>query len=265
MEDINSMAIMKPAVLRFLQQYLEGNTTGEPVHARSKNRGGLFRLHLESGGNLVVKIWHLRNIKEKCKAAARISNGRREWLMHRLVYEAGIKVPEPLLFLCLTIADFGACELMGIEDIGVTESGVPYLKRLIAAGCEREIIHFEDCLIDITSRLLRLKILDVDNQLNNFLVDGNGRVFRIDFECARRRHLFKLHRVELATMLDRLLRSHLHATYPESERTSQFMTRVSGSLAISADVRQMTAAITSKELIRERSKTGIEYNVDLNW
>lgn len=250
-----------------LQLYLLGgvDSGSETVHVRSSNRGGLVRLHLTNGGSVVVKLWRIRNFKERLKAVGNLSNGRREWRIHRLIYRNGINVPEPLFFQRLTIPVVGPCEIMTIEDIGETECGVPYLKQLIITGRDKDITVFEDRIIDITSELLKMRILDVDNQLNNFLVDTAGRVLRTDFECARRRRFFSLRRLEFATMLDRLLRSHLHATHPDSERTSRFMAKVATRLTIPTNIRQMVAEITRNELQRERKETGIRYAIVLDW
>jgi hypothetical protein len=250
-----------------LRHHLEGNVISrtETVHTRSGNRGGLLRLPLASGGSVIVKVWRLRNLKEQLKSFTYLSNGHREWRIHRLIHKAGVHVPEPLIYQRLTIPNFGPCEIMVIEDVGETECGVPHLKRLIATGRDNAITMFEGQMINITAELLKLKILDVDNQLNNFLIDSVNCVFRIDFECAHRRFDLSYRQNEYATMLDRLLRSHLHATYPESERTSRFMLQVATSLSVPAKIRQMATEITRNELQKETKKTGIEYAIALDW
>ena len=249
-----------------LRRHLEGASPSEfeIVHTRSGNRGGLLRMHL-ADVSIVIKTWSFRNMKEWFKAAAYLSNGRREWQVHRLLYGAGIHVPEPLFFRQITFPVLGRYEIMAVEDIVDSESGVQYIKRLIANGQEKKIVAFENQVIEITSELLRMRILDVDNHLNNFLIDASERVVRIDFECARRRYIFSLHQFEYATMLDRLLRSHLHAAHPESERTGRFMSRVATKLSIPTNIRQIVARITRTELQKESKKTGIDYVINLKW
>jgi len=250
-----------------LCRHLKGDASavGDTVHTRSDSRGGLFRLPLANGGSMVFKVWRIRNAKERLKSVTHLSNGWREWRMHQFVYRAGIDVPAPFCFQQITIPGFSHCEIMAIEDVGKVESGVPYLKRLIAAGLDDEIIAFEDRMIDITSQLLKLKIIDVDNQLNNFLINSVDRVIRIDFECARKPCFFTLRKRKYATMLERLLRSHLHATYPASERTSRFMLRLAERLELPADIRKMVLAINEQELARENRGSKTTYAIDLKW
>jgi len=249
-----------------LNRYLRDDAASgvETIHTRSGERGGLLRLFL-SGGSVVVKFWRIRNIKERFKAVTHISNGRREWRMHRLIHRAGVKVAEPLFFSRFFMPGLGPCEIMAIEDVGEVESGVAYLKRLITTGLDSEITSFEDRMIDTTIELLELKILDMDNQLNNFLIDSTGRVIRVDFECARRPCCFALRRRKYATMLERLLRSHLHAAYPEIERTKRFMARVATRLSVPTDIRQMVIDISAKELTKENKQSGIGYASNLEW
>ncbi len=237
----------------------------EICYTRSKNRGGVLRLPQEGGGSVVIKVWRINNLKERVKSAMHISNGWREWRMHRFIHMNSICVPAPLYFHCLTTPNGKYWEVMALEDLGKVESGVPYFKRLIKTGQEKKITDFEDQVILTTAGLLSLQIHDIDNQLNNFLVDPSERIARIDFECARRYLFPSSYRSEYAKMLDRLFRSHIHATYPNSERSCQFISKVMVRLSVPKDIKLMTTKITMNKLQYEKELTGIDYAITFDW
>jgi len=242
-----------------VRQFFEGERSAlDPLHMRSGDRGGVFRLPLATG-TAVIKAWKIRNLKERLKSVLHVSNGRREWRMHRMVYQAGIQTPAPLWHRRLTVAGGQSYELMALEDLGETERGLPYLKRMIKSGDNGAATVFEEAVIDITAKLLDFCIIDVDNQINNFLVNSSGHIARIDFECARKRKSGMFRRLEYVTMLERLIRSHLHATYPESGRTNHFILQLTKKLHISPPTLQRVLGMTAIELRREKEKTGINY------
>lgn len=261
------MTIMPPEITEVLLDHLSAGMPKDNVmtlHTRSKKRGGLLRLPLENGGAVILKVWLSRNVKERIKSAIRLSNGYREWYMHRFIHLAGIETPQPLWFHGITLPNGQHYEVMAIEDLGQTESGVPYLKRLMKAGQEEKITIFEERVIEVTSRLFDLRIYDVDNQFNNFLVDSCGRVVRIDFECASRHYFRSISLSKYAAVFDVLLRSHLHAAHPESDRTRQFILRLADRLSVSKEFLRKVDEVSRATLRLEREKTGIDYRIELN-
>lgn len=225
---------------------------GKVCHTRSKDRGGVLRLPLEDGGSVVVKVWRIRNVKERIKSAAYISNGWREWRMHRYIYRKGIRVPEPLFFSRLKVVTDEYYEVMGIEDLGETEQGLPYLKRLIAAEDESRITTFENSLVNITTEIVGLGIVDIDHQLNNFLIDKVQRLMRIDFECARRPLFGIVPREEFAEMIARLLTSHIYAVQPDVGLSKGFAKQLYNRLDIGHQVRSLVQSSVNKKLENQR-------------
>ena len=238
-------------------------TDGEVFHTRSGNRGGVMRLPLGVGGSIVVKVWRTRNLKERVKCAVHFSNGWREWRMHRLIRRAGVRVPEPLGFYRLTMPDGERYEVMAIEDLGETERGLPYLKRLIAAEEESAVESFENRVIAITAEIVGLGVVDVDHQLNNFLVDTASRLIRIDFECARRPWLGVMPRREYAEMMARLLASHVYAVQPDVCRTERFAEQLYGRLSIDRKVRALVRSSLNEKLEIQYRKMGVASVVKL--
>lgn len=227
-------------------------------HTRGGNRGGVLRIPLESGGSVVVKVWRIQNLKERVKCAMHLSNGSREWRMHRLIHRAGVRVPEPLGFNSLNMADGGRYDVMAIEDLGETERGLPYFKRLILAGDESEIIAFEDRVIATTAEIVELGVVDIDHQLNNFLVDTAGRLLRIDFECARRPCLGVMPRGVFAEMVARLLASHVYAVQPDVCRTERFAERLYERLRINNPrVRALVRSSVEEKLESQHCRVSI--------
>jgi hypothetical protein len=254
------VTILSPEIKLSLQRYLEGDLGtegGEQIHTRCGNRGGLLRLSLKSGGSIVIKIWRFRNIKERIKFAVHLSNGRREWRMHRLLYNAGIPTPQPLWFHSLDVANGQIYEAMAIEDLGATERGLTRLKKLVVTEDENAVISLEDRLILITVKFIQLGVLDVDHQLNNFLVDADGHLFRIDFECARQRYLTTLRKQEYSEMIARLLASHIYAVQPDVIRSVYFAERLYNNLNFDHQLQIMVRKSVDSKLERQRRENGV--------
>jgi len=236
---------------------------GEIMHRRRGNRGGLLRLPLVAGGALVVKVWPVQNLKEQIKASMHISNARREWRMHRLIHRAGLLVPEPRGFLRVSTPDGRHFEVMAFEDLGETERGLPYLKRMISEGDALAVAEFEARIIDVTAELINLRVLDIDHQLNNFVVDGHGRLFRIDFECAQRTRFMGMRQDTYMQMLARLLASHVYAVQPHVERTEQFGMQLYSRLQPDKRLRSLIQSSVDMKLEVQRLRNGVASTVSL--
>jgi hypothetical protein len=253
-------ANLEPMLCRFF----EGERGGiESLHTRGKNRGCLLRLPQEMSCGAVIKVWKIRNLKERLKSILQLSNGRREWRMHRFIYKSGIEVPAPLAFQRLTMSNGDLFELMAIEDLGETWCGLPYLKNLLEAGDVAGIANFENRLVQITAAFVKVHVLDVDHQLNNFVLDERGRLMRIDFECARRRPLCINAKRDVAEMLARLIASHIYAVQPEVNRSVAFAEQLFIKLGISPRVRRMVSTSVNEKLEKQNDRKGIAKTVAL--
>lgn len=247
------MKTMTSSAETIVRRYLEGIQQiedGNSIHIRSDQRGGLLRVPLESNSTVVIKFWRMRNLKERIKSTVHLSNGWREWSMHQYIHQEILQVPTPLEFFRITLSSGEHWEVMMIEDLGSTEQGLPYFKKLIKTGDESSIIEFEKGIIEITEQLVQLGVLDIDHQLNNFLVDRDLKIFRIDFECARKTRKWVLIQREYAEMIARLLASHVYAVQPDVQRTERFAELLYGKLKLDRKIRSM---------INERVKIKLKY------
>ncbi|MBI9099199.1 MAG: hypothetical protein JEY91_12010 [Spirochaetaceae bacterium] len=246
--------------------HFEGvKSSAASIRTRNAQRGDLLRFTLDSGETLVVKLWKIRSMKERVKLALHISNGRREWEMHKAAHNQEINVPKPLNYQILSIPDDALYEVMTISDLGDCISGEPFINQMKESGENDKIASLETFIIETTLIMVKKDIFDIDNQLDNYLVDKNGGFWRIDFECARRRYNPFQKRKDYAIMLERLLRSHLHAVHPDSKRTTSFMSRMVTELSVPKKIRKMVLKISEKELQKEKLSSNINYEISLNW
>jgi hypothetical protein len=251
---------------RLVCGHLEAVSRGEDdsvVHSRNRNRGGLMRGSLPSGEAVVVKFWRIRNAKERLKRFFRVSNGQREWEIHTAVYAVGVPTPKPIGFCRHLTSPTGHFEAMAIADLGETTRVLEYLKTLIEEGSEEAVSQCERALIKITSGLIRMGVVDIDHQLNNFLVDINGGFFRVDFECARQSGWLRSGRKHLVEMLARFLLSHTFVVQPDTDRTISFAERLYEVLAIDRPARALISERVKAMLEVQRLSCGIHSAVVL--
>jgi hypothetical protein len=253
-------------ITAILRAHLEDNHQAvviKSIHTRSLARGGILRLHLEPGVTVIVKLWRIRNLKERIKSIARISNGWSEWRMHSRFHEKGVTVPEPIFFDKMALKNGEQWEVMAIEDLGHAETGLQYLKRLISTGAEDCVESFEKTLIDMTTQFVSMEIMDIDNQLNDYLVDRDSRVYRTDFECAYRPIMWKTAYRDYIKMIARLLTSHMHAVQPDTARTERFAKELYGRLGLDSRLKAMINKQMQAALEHEKNVTGIEMAMTL--
>lgn len=233
------------------------------LHSRGSDRGQLLRAFLQSGASIVLKCWRIRDLKERLKSLLRCSNGYREWRIHCFLHKSGLPVPLPHSFQRLKVSGDGRYEVMAVEDLGEAERGLSYLKRMIAAADDHNVQAFERSLIDITSRLFALRIVDIDHQLNNILVIPGGHVLRIDFECARRPFFAAPAASAIARMIARLIVSHVYAVQPDVARSEDFARALYGHLDLDVRLRPLVQSSVDEYLAAQHRKVGIASAVRL--
>jgi hypothetical protein len=235
----------------------------ETIHRRSNGRGGLLRLGLLNGTTVAVKVWYVRDLREWFKATINLSNGQREWRMHRLIFQAGINVPEPLGFYSLITKKGLRFQTMVIEDIGETIKSMIYLKQLISANDELLVLEFEEKLIESTAQLLKLHILDIDHQMNNFVIDQKGCLMRIDFECARRYPFRYMPQKQYIKMLARFITGYIYTVQPDVGRSIRFAERLYEVLGVSRKEKILIQKAVTGNLSSQLATKGIETVVRL--
>lgn len=152
-----------------------------------------------------------------------------------------------------------------MEDLGPTTNGVVFLKDLINSAKEEAVNEFEEKVIELTRLIVRAKILDLDHQLKNIVVNETGQVVRIDLECARRRNFVGLPAKEYGAMLSRLVCSHVYACQPEAQRSERFAADLVAALRPPENVLQHAGRGVRENLERQRQRKGIDSQLRLTW
>lgn len=137
-----------------------------------------------ASGPLIVKLWNLHDPRSAVRRLARHTKGRCEWNALGHLHRAGVAVPEPLGFFPLRSAAHH--EALVIEDLAPCETLHSRLHGRSKAGDTAEAARLTEQLIGLTAEMVAAGVYDNDHRLANFVVRDDGRVFRIDFENARR-------------------------------------------------------------------------------
>lgn len=255
------------SIVSHVEQYLDSGHAAqgcEVVHDRSQGRGMLLRIHDIDGQRVIVKAWALRNLRERLKQRVGISNGFREWSMHRHIEQIGLAVPTPMGYVCAGRSRT-PFETMAVADLGPTLRGLVYLKQCISESNEAEVERFENCVLDMTAQLVASRVDDVDHQLNNIVLDEANQVYRIDFECARRWRIRNIPDLHLGAMISRLVCSHAYACQPVLERTERFAHRLAERIMPSARALAHARQRIDATLQRQHQRKGIDSRLTLAW
>ncbi len=235
------------------------------LHQRPKGRGTLLRIGEPGGRTVIVKLWPTRSAREVLKCTLGISNGFREWRIHRYLARLGLHVPTPLRYSRLKLVPDGRFEVMVVQDLGPTVAGLSYLKTCLQNEDEERIERLEHEVIEVAATLLRSRIIDIDHHLGNFVVNDNEDILRIDFECARRWLPGRVPLGALGTMIGRLVCSHVYACQPHVERSEAFAARVADRLRLSGPVLSTANALIVRNLGKQLEHQGIESRLALSW
>lgn len=214
---------------------------------------------------MIVKLWRIRNVLERAKEQVGIGDGAREWRMHRHIANIGLNVAKPIAYSMITTESRSRFEMFNVEDLGKTTQGLPYLKDCIIRGDEDNALRFEETVIHMAHRLLDARIVDIDHQLNNILIDQAERIFRVDFECARRWRLPSIPHQLLGRTIGRLVCTHVYACQPNLQQSEQFATRLATRLQLPTKVLTYARRTIECNLARQRDLCGIDSRLHLKW
>ena len=257
--------LLDPDAKKRLNQYLNG--VQKPgficLYKRLGGRGEVLRMLQGDGSSMIVKVWRYGTFYEQVKNTVRKSNGWREWRMHTQLYEHKIPVPRPLYFDNLTINRRDSCEIMMMEDLGITEPAGHYLNSLRLEKNESAITAIEDKVLGITENISNLGFIDIDNHLRNFLVTPTGRLVRIDFEVAHRPLIHLLSKKKYAYMMARLIESHVYAMQPEVDRTVIFAKKLYDRFNIDTKLRVNISVLVNERLANVLQNKKMIYSINL--
>lgn len=243
----------------------ESSESCEILRNRSGGRGMLMRLAGPDNESWIVKAWQSRDLKEHFKRMLGLSMARREWRAHRHVERAGLSVPHPVLYFQTRCSDGRWFEVVVVEDLGPTTNGLVHLKALLHDNDEDAVRRFEDRVIEMTGRLIDARIIDVDHQLRNIVINGSNQPTRIDFECAQPQRWRGIANERYGQMIAQMVCSHIYACQPDVERSEAFAHRMVHALNPPPDVLAIARHRIDRNLEHQRRTQGVDSQLNLAW
>lgn len=168
-----------------LREFTASISRGDHPAEQLAERPGRITVRVQAGASpVIVKLWNLHDPRSTVRRLARHTKGRCEWNALGHLHAAGVAVPEPLGLFRLRGAPHH--EALVIEDLVPCETLHSRLHGRSKAGDTAEAARLTEQLIGLTAEMVAAGVYDNDHRLGNFVVREEGRVFRVDFENARR-------------------------------------------------------------------------------
>ena len=184
----------------------------------------------ETGNTIIIKMWSRPDRNGSLRRLLRIAACNHEWRNLLRMSRCGIAVPQPLGFLAVAPSIAGYTDVLFMEDLGICESAMEHLKRLVQAGQEQQVSRFEDVQIEMTAQMVDAGLLDVDHGMLNIVVQASGRPVKLDVELARHVMWPRLFPAMYSIMLGRMIGLHAYTVQPDVGRTTRFAERLYGRL-----------------------------------
>lgn len=159
----------------------------------------------------------------------------------------------------------GYTDVLFMEDMGDCESATEHLKRLIRAAAERQVLDFENPLIELTAQIVEAGMPDVDHGMLNIVVQSSGKPVKLDVELARKMVWPRLFPGMYGRMLGRLIGLHAFAVQPDVDRTARFAKRLCARLKPPASVLRRAGTCAREMMKKQRHSIGIDTQLDLTW
>lgn len=224
---------------------------------RVGNDGGTYRIQLQDGRTLILKVWNRHGAGGLYRRITRSGPAHREWNSLLKARELGIETPAPLGILTNFLGKYPFSDAIFLEDLGPCVSGFDFLKLAISDGRLNDEEKFVQHLIDTTVLMVRGDLIDTDHRLANYIVLKDSRIVRLDFECASVAKTSRKRSRDFARMLGTLIVSYCIAVQPDTNRVERFVNELIGSLSLERDVLRQLGSLISMALTAQRSKRGI--------
>jgi len=247
-----------------LDELRAGFDNAEVIYRR-KNRIVIRWRGKASDESLIIKLWSRPDLKGRLRGLLHISSCHHEWRTLVRLSAVNMAVPHPLGYCRLTPSIAGYTEALFIEDLGECASATDYLKQLIHAGQEQQVLRFENVMIEMTEQILAAGMVDVDHGLVNIVVQTSGRPVRLDFELARLVIWPLLFTTMYGDMLGRLIVLHAFAVQPDTDRTTRFAERLCEHLRPPRRSLARAGIHIQKHLKEQLENTGLDTRVTLPW
>lgn len=218
-----------------------------------------------SSDSIVIKMRSRPDLKGKLRWLFRVASCEHEWRNLARLSSVNMPVPRPLGFSRVVPNIAGYTDALFMEDLGECESATEYLKRLIQAGQNQQVLGFENGLIELTERIVGSRTLDVDHGLVNTVVQASGRVVRLDFELARRVICILLFPRTYGKMLGRLIGDYAFAVQPDVGRATRFAERLYERMRPPRQVLKHAGSYSRDMMRGQLQRTGIDTRLVLPW
>ncbi len=246
-----------------IQRMQNPSNLNQHIYKWSENGKGVISYSDGDGIPLIIKIWGIKQKKEQFKSQIRLSNGFREWRMQKYLLRFGIQTPTPFEFKRIRINRNQKYEIMIVEDLGETTLGLDYLKKLYSMNDFVSAEKFEQSVLECTEKILNLCVIDIDHQLNNFIVDKYHKLYRTDFECAQKYLWIRQEYRDYAKMLARLISSHVYAVQPEVHHSVHFSDLLYSRLRIKPEIRRKINSIVYHNLSEQKKIMCVDTQLSL--
>lgn len=254
----------QPSKLQRIAMYACEHLDEIEVIYKSGNRL-IAREHLRGGQTLVMKMWSRPGVRTLFRRISRTGSCDYEYRNLCLFQDLGVPVPRPLGMCRLPPNPNGYVDALFMEDLGECTSSTEYVKNIVRKSLSDELHTFDEQLIDMTSKIVRGRVVDTDHGLVNILVRPSGDLVRIDVEMARRAFVGRITANCYGRMLGRLLATYTFAVQPEISVVTAFTSRLVRRLGPSSRVLRIAEGYVREEMDYQRRRSGINTPVVFPW
>lgn len=214
-------------------------------------------------GDVIVKLWDLRDARGMMRRGLRRTKGRSEWLSLQALGQAGLPVPRALSYTLIRETRYQ--EALIIEDLSPCDTLHRHMHTLSKSGKTQDVHRLEDQILSITSGMIRANLLDNDHRLGNFVVRPDGLVFRLDFENIRAGLTGRRREDALGVMIGSLVSSHVWVTRFAQEHSRLFVTRLLNELRPSSRAVARARRAAAAEIRQLQDRSGFTLLSELGW
>lgn len=207
-----------------IQPVLDG-TSGQLLRNKARDRS-TYRIQLRDGTSAILKLWaHPPGPRAMAKRLLRRDDAANESRLGRYCHAHALSVPQ-VLGHYRGRGRHAHLTAVFQQDIGSSVRAGYFIRTRLAEGRPDDARRLLTEILDVTDRMIRLGIVDIDHTVLNFLLaEEDGRLYRVDFECAHR-HRLRPPDTLLTQMLDRLLHSVRFVTKAEPDLARNFTDRL---------------------------------------
>jgi len=243
--------------------YIDGSDGFEALKDRPDAR--VVRCCLSEDRSVILKLWVRPGSRGELRRLTRTSSVHREWRTLNCLYQAGVSVPEPLGLCRVKQQGVNFTDALFIEDIGACIQAIDHVKTLVRENQLDELRCFEDQVIDLTDRMLRLGVVDPDHGFLNTVVPSSNLPVRLDFEIAQRVVFPSMFTGLLGSMLGRLVGTYIFAVQPDTSRVKGFASRLVEKVKPTGRVLDRTKTYLIQLMDKQEKEIGLRTELSLPW